>query len=224
MLEWIQDAIGTLAQRIGKLEGRPWNPYSPDCQMFDHFAGDGTIDSRWTASLVLTGAVTIPNATPTIARLATGATANSTAQLDWGANYSLVGMDRYVDVVARFAVTTAIDADDIIFASLATGVEFITIGVRGASSTGFYVCRTSPAGGLNTITTVPIDTAQHLFRIQTFPDRVRFYIDSVFVAEHTTNLPTATAMQPRLVASNGANGGSRTMDCDFIWVRENVAA
>lgn len=220
MIDAILDAIQSLSQRLAKQEARPYNPYLPDAQFFDHFAGDGTIDARWTSTLVGSGTVTIPNATPTIARLDTGATLSSSARLSWGSNFSLVGMAKSLDVVARFAITTAVDADDELILQLFTGAEVIDIGVRGAVSTAFYSCRTTTGGPTTTTTTVPVDTAQHLFRAQTMPDRVRFYIDNALVAEHLTNLPTAAPLMPRLIALNGANGGTRTMDVDLIWIRE----
>lgn len=223
MIESILEAIQTLSQRIAVQESRPYNPYLPDAQMFDHFAGDGTIDARWTTTVTGSGSVTIPNATPTIARIATGATAGSAAQLDWGANYSLVGANKWLTIMTRFAITTAIDNDDEIGFRLRSATpDTIDLGVYGASSTAFFVARSTSGGGgtvVATVTTVPVDTSYHDWMIQMFPDRIRFYIDNVQVAEHTTGV-TTSALRPSPRAYNGANGGSRTMDVDLVWVRE----
>jgi len=223
MIDVILEAIQSLSQRLAKQESRPYNPYLPDAQMFDHFAGDGTIDARWTVTVAGSGAVTIPNATPTIARLNTGATASSAAQLDWGSNFSLVGLNKSLVVMARFAVTTAIDADDEIGIRLRSATpDNIDFGVIGSLSTAFYSARNTSGGGgttASTVTTVAIDTAQHDWRVQTFPDRIRYFIDNVQVAEHTTALDTQP-LRPSLRAFNGA-AGTRTMDADLIWIRES---
>ena len=224
MLEWVAQAIDTLAQRLTRLESLPFNPYSPDAAFFDHFFGDGTIDPRWTLTLTGTGSVTIPNTTPTIARLATGATANSAAQLDTGANYQFVGLANAMECRARFAVTTAIDSDDEIGLRFRTpGGDTIDIGVFGASSTGFYVCRSTSGGGGSvetTATNTPIDTSYHDFAIVTMPDRIRFFIDNDWAGEHMTEI-TSGPYRPQLRAYNGAGvGAARTMDVDLIWVRE----
>lgn len=225
MIDAILDAIQSLSQRLARQEARPYNPYFPDAQMFDHFAGDGTIDARWTVTVAGSGAVTIPNATPTVARLATGATVASAAQLDWGGNYSLVGLNKSLAVMARFAVTTAIDADDEIGIRLRSVTpDNIDFGVIGSLSTAFYSARNTSGGGgatASTVTTVAIDTAQHDWRVQTFPDRIRYFIDNAQVAEHLTALDTQP-LRPSLRAFNGAGAGAaRTMDVDLIWIRES---
>lgn len=224
MLAALSDAVRALTARLQHLEAIPFNPYSPDAQFFDHFAGNGTLGARWTVALGGSGTATIPNTTPTVLRLASGATLGSSVVVDWAANFSLVGVNKAVEVRAHFKVTTAVDADDFAEVRLQSATpDIIKIGVIGPSSTAFFVCN-STAGGLatqtTTVTTVPIDTAMHEFRIQSMPDRVRFYIDDVLVAEHTTNFPTAP-LQPKLVLLNGANGGTRVMDVDLIFVREN---
>ena len=224
MLDTITAVVDNLVLRLQRLEQLPFNPFSPDCQMFDHFAGDGTIDARWTSTFVLTGTVQIPNTTPTIARLASGATAGSMAQLDWGTNFSLVGLNKGMDCRTRFAVTTAIDNDDEIGVRLRSATpDNIDFGVIGSLSTAFYVARNTSGGGgttASTVTTVPIDTAMHDFRVQTFPDRIRYFIDNNQVAEHTTALDTQP-IRPSLRCFNGANAGSRTMDVDLFWIRES---
>jgi hypothetical protein len=223
MLGAINEAIGALSQRLQRLETLPFNPYSPDCQMFDHFAGDGTIDVRWTTTLAGSGTISLPVATPTVARLSSGATISSTCLLNWGGRFALVGTSAAVDCRARFAVTTAVDADDSMQLRLQTAAsDFMRIGVRGATSTAFFFAESSFGGSNSTTTTVPIDTDMHDFRIQTMPDRARYYIDNNLVAEHTANIPTA-AVEPRFDLGNGANGGTRTMDIDLFWIRENVS-
>ena len=221
MIDAILDAIQSLSQRLAKQEARPYNPYLPDAQMFDHFAGDGTIDARWTVTVAGSGAVTIPNATPTIARLATGATVSSAAQIDWGSNFSLVGANKYAEIVSRFALTAAPIATSVCTIGFVTAAgNFARIGCIGSGSTTNFVVQTQSGAATTTVTTVAIDTSQHLFAVRMFPDRARFYIDNAQVAEHTTNIPTA-AVAPRLSANNGATAAAQTMDVDFVWIRES---
>lgn len=221
MIEWVRSAVQLLSQRVSALEARPFNPYSPDAEMFDHFAGDGTIDARWTTTLAGSGTVSLPNTTPTIARLATGATVGSTAELGWGARYAMVGANKYAEAVARWAMTTTPVSTCVVNLRFITATgDVAQVGMRGADSVDYFSCRSTSGGTpTTTITTVPYDDAYHLFAVRLFPDRVRFYIDNDLVAEHTTNVPTA-AVQPRLTANNVGTGTAQTMDADFIWVRE----
>lgn len=221
MIDAILDAIQSLSQRLARQEARPYNPYLPDAEIFDHFAGDGTLDARWTATVAGSGAVTLPNATPTLCRLSTGATIGSTAEIGWSTRYAMVGANKFATAIARYAITSAVDNITVVNLRFITATgDVAQVGVRGVDSTTFFSCRTASGGvPTTTVTTVPIDTDQHLFGVYMFPDRVRFYIDNALVAEHTTNIPTA-AVQPRLTANNVTTGADRTMDADFIWVRE----
>lgn len=221
MIEWVRQAVATLAGRVAALEARPFNPYSPDAEIFDHFAGDGTIDSRWTVTLAGSGTVSLPNTTPTIARLATGATVGSTAELGWGTRYAMVGANKYAEAVARWAMTTTPVSTCVVNLRFITATgDVAQVGMRGADSVDYFSCRSTSGGTpTTTITSVPYDDDQHLFAVRLFPDRVRFYIDNDLVAEHTTNVPTA-AVQPRLTVNNVGTGTAQTMDADFIWVRE----
>lgn len=221
MLEFIAPAIGELARRIGVLEALPWNPYSPDAEIFDHFAGDGTIDPRWTTTLAGSGTVSLPNTTPTLARLATGATLSSVAELGWSTRYPMVGANKGAEFVARAAITTTPIASCVMFVGFATsGGQYFRIGVIGSSTVDFFVAQSVSGGSATTITPVPYDGNFHLFNIKTFPDRARYYIDNQFVAEHTTNI-TTSPVQPRLSANNGATATAQTMDVDFVWARES---
>ncbi len=214
------EIISTLAQRIARLEALPFNPYSPDAEIFDHFAGDGTLDSRWTTTLAGSGVVTLPNTTPTIARLSTGATGSSTAEIGWGSRYAMVGANKYAEAIARMAFTAAPHATSVCNLRFITAASDVAqIGVRGIDSTQFFSVRTT-SGGVpeTTVTTVPIDTQQHLFEVRLLPDRARFFIDHDFVAEHTT-IPTA-AVQPRVTANNAGTAADQTIDLDLIWIRE----
>ena len=51
MLDTFLAVTQALQQRLQRLEQLPWNPYSPDAEMFDHFGGDGTLDARWSTTL-----------------------------------------------------------------------------------------------------------------------------------------------------------------------------
>lgn len=221
-----QDAVARLSRRLQRLEALPYNPYSPDADMFDHFSGDGTLDARWTTTIVLTGTITLPNATPSYARLATGGTANSTAQIDWASRFPLVGMASSVDMRWRVRFPTAVDSNAHVGVLLrnAAASRQIELGVVGSTSTGFFVARTIASTGTQaTITTVPVDTAWHDWRSQTMPDRIRYYIDDEQVAEHTL---TADSLQtdplaPVIRALNLGTAADRQMDVDLFWVRES---
>lgn len=226
MIDQIQAAVAALSRRLRVLEALPYNPYTPDADMFDHFAGDGTIDPRWTSTLVLTGTVTLPNATPTYARISTGATAASEARLSWGTRYPLVGMAKAVDVRWRARYPTAMDANAHIGFLLvnATASRQIELGVVGSTSAAFFVARTiGSTGTTSSITAVAVDTAWHDWRIQTMPDRARFYVDDEQVAEHTLTADSlqTDALAPHFRGLNIGTAADRQMDVDMFWIREN---
>jgi predicted transcriptional regulator len=229
MLGAINEAIGALSQRLQRLEVLPWNQYSPDAEMFDHFAGDGTLDVRWATTFAGTGTATLPNATPTYVRLSTGATALSVARLDWAARYPLVGMASAVDMRWRARVTTAVDAnafcEGVLMNSANTRAH--TLGVVGSASAAFFAARTIGSTGTQaTVSTVAVDTDWHDWRIQTMPDRARFYIDNDLVAEHTLTADTlqTDALAAWLRSHNNGTAADRQMDVDLVWIRESIAA
>lgn len=230
MLDAVMAAIGTIQQRLQRLEQLPFNPFSPDAEMWDHFAGDGTLDVRWTTTTVGTGTVSLPATTPSLARITTGATNSAQAIMNWGTRQPMVGMAKGADMRWRGAFTLAID-------NVTTGVHGfrgptaftqLAMGVLGATSTTFFVCRSiDPVGPTTTTTTttVAIDTAQHTWRVQTMPDRVRYFIDNVQVAEHIQGgavvLPLAQPLMPHFEMGNAATNADRRFDLDYFWVREN---
>lgn len=231
MIEDIISAIQTLSQRLAIQEARPYNPYLSDAEMFDHFAGDGTIDARWTTTTTATGTVSLPATTPSLCRLSTG-TSNSQAILNWGTRQPMVGMAKGADMRWRGAFSTAISANTVGVHGFRGPTAFtqLAMGVLGASSTAFFVCRSIDPGvptSTTTITTVAIDTAQHDWRVQTMPDRVRYFIDNVQVAEHINGspaaviLPTGQPLMPHLEMANGATAADQRFDVDLVWVREN---
>ncbi len=223
----VNASIAQLATRIRRLEALPRGHIPADAVLFDHFAGDGTLDARWTTGGV-GGTVTLPNATPTYVRLSTGALANQSASMDWGARQALVGMAAAAWLRWRGRMTTAIDAATINLVQFRGPTAFtqLEIGILGSSSVAFFVARSIEPGGPTTtmtITTVPIDTAWHEFFIQTMPDRVRYWIDNALVAEHVSGvvaLPLAIALMPRAEVNNGATAADRQMDIDWIGVDE----
>lgn len=232
MINDIIEAIQALSQRLAIQEARPYNPYLPDAEMFDHFAGDGTIDARWTTTTGVTGTVSLPATTPSICRLSTGATGVSQAVLNWSTRQPLVGMAKSVDMRWRGAFSTAISANTTGAHGLRGPTAFtqLAMGVLGATSTAFFVCRSIDPGvptTTTTTTTVAIDTAQHDWRVQTMPDRVRYYIDNVLVAEHINGspaavvLPVAQPVMPYFEMSNGATAADQRFDLDLAWIRES---
>lgn len=227
MINDIISAIQTLSQRLAIQEARPYNPYLADADMFDHFAGDGTIDARWTTTLTGTGTIQLPNATPSYVRIASGATGASTARLDWGARLPLVGMAKSCDLRWRARIPTAIDANASCNGFLAQSTaftRFLALGVSGTNSTAFFTARTEGSTGTQaTVTTVAVDTAWHDWRIQSMPDRTRFFIDNVQVAEHTLTADTLQTdpLMPIFRAINGATAADRQLDVDLFWVRES---
>jgi hypothetical protein len=234
MLGAINEAIGALSQRLQRLEVLPWNQYSPDAQMFDHFAGDGTIDVRWTTTLNLSATISLPNSTPTYASFSSGATAASVAALTWGTRVPLVGMAAGVDMRWRARYPLAINANTASMNGFRGPTAFtqLCLGVLGSTSTAFFVARSIDPAAVTittTTTTVAIDTAWHDWRIQTMPDRVRYYIDNVLVAEHINGdpvaviLPVAQPLSPYLEVGNGATSADRQMDVDLVWIRESVS-
>lgn len=226
----IMNAVRGLSDRLRVLEAVGVPAVPSDAEMFDHFAGDGTIDPRWTTAVSGSATVSLPNATPSYARLASGATGSSVAVLDWGARRPLVGMAAGVDMRCRARFPTAVDANTGGGPGFRgpTALTQLNVGVTGSVSTGFFVARSIDPGVptlTNTITTVAIDTTWHEFRVQTFPDRVRYFIDNELVAEHVNGgavvLPLSQPLMPLFAASNGATAADRQFDIDWAWVREN---
>jgi len=72
-----------------------------------------------------------------------------------------------------------------------TAWPFIIFRVESGSSPGNWICVTRTRGGAETTTNsgITLDTAVHKFEIRARRDEVRFFIDDVLVATHTTNLP-----------------------------------
>lgn len=228
--QMLGEIIAPLRQRIGVLETIPRHRVPPDA-FFDHFYGDGTIGEVWTVQTANSGVVSLPNASPTYARLTTGVLANSTAHLTWGSagvgRFALIGGAALTRVGARMRMPLGgTDANTFLRLCLnAASGQTLSIGVRGATSTTHYAIRsTDLVTPTDTATGTPIDTEWHEFEIWIMGTaQVWFLIDGVMVAEVTANLPTG----PYALALETFNVGTaadRRLEVDWVYAFENEQA
>jgi hypothetical protein len=114
---------------------------------------------------------------------------------------------------------------------LATGVAGANDGCHFRSDNGGNWVAVTREGGVETATDTTIPVALNTyrnFRIQIEADRsaVRFYIDGVLRATHTTNIPSTTRGISHVVSCNrvSSTGTACALDVDWAWTRRVLAA
>ncbi len=73
-----------------------------------------------------------------------------------------------------------------------------------------------PLDNTTVLTTVPLDTAVHDFKIETTASYAKFYIDNVLVSTHSTDLPTNNMILDFYVEKQTGAGGSPSFFLEFV--------
>ena len=188
----------------------------------DDFEGDSLKD-HWTLTVAGggTGAV-VDGVDGGVSRLSTP-TASDVATLWWNSYRSLhvnkkVTIEAYVRAnggvtdTSRLLCVLVYDASNRIMIYHATdGVDIL------------LYCRNN--GAITSVDSgVNLDDQFHVYRIETSPTAVRFYIDDVLVGTITTNIPSDAGdyLQPQIyIVTNADTDPATSMDIDYVYIRQN---
>ena len=185
---------------------------------YDDFYGD-VLDDRWTT----TGTAAVVDAQDGgICRLTTGATTNDNAFLSWNTIRTL-HVNKKITIETRVRYNDATATQGFIYL-IYDGDNQIYFWFNQNINNNIYIhCENNTAiteldSGIN------IDTDYHIYRIETSPTAVRFYIDGVQCANSpiTTNIPSDAGdyLQPSLRV-NTREDVAKSMDIDYVWVRQD---
>jgi hypothetical protein len=129
-------------------------------------------------------------------------------------------------MVARFSITSAVDAQAVCALDLigqitgTPGAPQIIFGVIGSLSTAFFSFLVQDNGGAvnaSGVTTVPVDTAMHVWEVWNDGTTITFMIDGVQVATAAASGAGTNPCAPSIFAGNGTTAAARTIDADYLY-------
>ena len=186
---------------------------------YDDFFGD-SLGALWTSAGGAGGsAAVVDGETNGICRITTDTDVGDAWHLDWN-DIRSYRIAEYAEFEARvlLASVTNVEAR---FGFDRDADEYCHFDFDDSVQNNWRALTEQPAAGSNIDTGIVADTGWHIFRIETDPAAVRYYIDGALVGTDVTiNTIPVTYMEPWFELETEA-GAADTMDVDYVELAAN---